>query len=81
MFETMSGPNDPPMSFCKQAGLHCSAVLVAIVPYVVPTDKMKSHLSQGGKDGRGPAAQRGVLAVLIPVSWDAIKGRFYKAIE
>lgn len=54
---------------------------MAIVPYVVPTDKMKSHLSQGGKDGRGPAAQRGVLAVLIPISWDAIKGRFYKAIE
>lgn len=81
MSENMSTPNDPPKRLCKQAGLYCNAVLVTIVAYVMPTDKMKSLLSHGGKDGRGPAAQRGVLAVLIATSWDAIKIRFYKAIE
>lgn len=68
MSENMSTPSDPPKSLCKQAGLYCITVLVTIVAYVVPTDKLKSLLSHGGKDTVGPAAQNDVLAVLIATS-------------
>lgn len=65
MPENMSAPSDPLKGLCKQAELYCSAVLVTFVAYVVPADKMKSLLSHWGKDGKGPAAETDILAILI----------------
>lgn len=69
MPENMSAPSDLLKGLCKQAELFCSAVLVTFAAYVVPADKIKSLLSRWGKDGRGPAAETDVLAVLIATSY------------